>query len=1511
MISILSINTRLAVKAWILGSLATLTLSFDAAAADRIWVSPLGNGTFNGLAYTDDDILEYQPSTGQWSIVFDGSAFGITADINAVTVAANGAMLFSIAQPARLGELGLVDDSDLVSFMPDTPGDFTAGSLSMFMDGSDVGLTTSAEDITAVAEKSDGSLLISVRGRFAADELVAADEDILLFQPTQTGTDTQGTWSLYLDGSTQSLTTSAENIWGISEINDGLALTTLGTFSVTGSNGNGADILQCLTNSQPPLECEFGDYNEYADAGFNRTINALHIDFSPTVPTPPTSEDDHYTAIESTPLVVTTANGVLANDTTSESENTTVTSVRDPENGMVSLAPDGGFEYLPNPGFVGVDSFIYSATNSIGTGNLALVSINVVGDPATNPLFANRILVSAIANGTVNGLSYTDDDVIAYDLINDTWQILFDGSAFGISADINAISITSIGNLLFSLAQSQNVPGLGVIDDSDLLLFTPESPTDFSNGTLSHYFDGSDVELTTGGEDITAVSALPDGGLAISVRGTFIAGGVSARDEDVVLFTPLQTGPDTSGSWSLLFDGSQNSLSTSAENIGGLAATDDYLLLNTLGNFSVPDATGNRNSILQCLSLDRSTVSSQCTYSVLDIFPGDELNRNINALHTTLSPAVPVPPTSVADDYNVVQDTALSVATEDGVLANDVDVTFNTFVEQVDSPLNGTLTLSADGSFTYTPFEGFTGTDSFTYIALNNDGNSAPASVQLVVEAAPTFDDQFITHLSFDEGAGPPLDSSEAGNNGTLSGNLQYTTETPDGSLYSLLFDGSDSRVALDELPAIQNGLTLAAWVNASSFTGSARDGRIISTASGLSANAHYTVLSTISSGSTAQFRFRAKINGTTQTLQVTNAAMRLDTGVWYHIAATYDGNTMRIYQNGIEVASRQVSGTLTPATGVSTAIGSQPDGNRPWHGFIDDVRVLDYALDESAIAGIYDQAIGSIASDDNYSTLIDTVLVVDAPGVLDNDDDLSNLGLSATLFEPPLFGQLLLLPDGGFTYTPATGFAGTDTFRYGAIQSDGTTKVATVTLNVIPVDTPRLAFTTGSVEFTKAVVDDTVDNTHYAGAADYNADGLPDLIGTDYVDDTVFLYQQQIDGSFVRQTLDASLDGAYPAHNGDIDKDGDIDIMAGGYNDDTLALYINNGNGQFSRQVVDGAADGIHSMEIVDLDQDGDNDILSALQDAGDIVWYENTGGLNFVRRTVDPLMSKAKRATFADFDSDGDTDIVAAADGVDRIAWYENDGNQNFTRRIVDNNLGAAYFVHTEDMNADGFSDIVAAGKSANQIVLYINRTDGTFHKTILDSQARGARSTFVADIDADGRPDALGTGLQADTVAWYRNNGNNSYTRYIIDTAADGAYGVSSHDVDGDADEDVLLASRDDFTITVYYNDRVHLFTVPTSGSVALTQTALNTVAILGAPASEIVYRVTLAPNRGDLTLNGQSLQVSGTFTQADINTNALTYQRTDGTLFEDTAGVSVTINGSAASALSTKLRFTISN
>ena len=56
-----------------------------------------------------------------------------------------------------------------------------------------------------------------------------------------------------------------------------------------------------------------------------------------------------------------------------------------------------------------------------------------------------------------------------------------------------------------------------------------------------------------------------------------------------------------------------------------------------------------------------------------------------------------------------------------GVLANDTDADRDPLTAVVATrPAHGTLTLNANGSFTYTPAAGYVGTDSFTYMA--NDG---------------------------------------------------------------------------------------------------------------------------------------------------------------------------------------------------------------------------------------------------------------------------------------------------------------------------------------------------------------------------------------------------------------------------------------------------------------------------------------------------------------------------------------------------------------------------------------------------------------------------------------------------------------------------------------------------------------------------------------------------------------------------------------------------------------------
>lgn len=90
-------------------------------------------------------------------------------------------------------------------------------------------------------------------------------------------------------------------------------------------------------------------------------------------------------------------------------------------------------------------------------------------------------------------------------------------------------------------------------------------------------------------------------------------------------------------------------------------------------------------------------------------------------------------PVAQADTYAVGYNLPLSVSAANGVLANDTDANPGTVLTAettpVSGPSNGTLSLAADGSFTYTPNPGFTGSDSFQY-EVCDDGAPRPVVSQ-------------------------------------------------------------------------------------------------------------------------------------------------------------------------------------------------------------------------------------------------------------------------------------------------------------------------------------------------------------------------------------------------------------------------------------------------------------------------------------------------------------------------------------------------------------------------------------------------------------------------------------------------------------------------------------------------------------------------------------------------------------------------------------------------------------
>ena len=89
-------------------------------------------------------------------------------------------------------------------------------------------------------------------------------------------------------------------------------------------------------------------------------------------------------------------------------------------------------------------------------------------------------------------------------------------------------------------------------------------------------------------------------------------------------------------------------------------------------------------------------------------------------------------------------------------------------------------------------------------------------------------------------------------------------------------------------------------------------------------------------------------------------------------------------------------------------------------------------------------------AGGDAYSVGIDPTATA-APGVLSNDFALDGGMLTAELLSGPSHGSLALDPDGSFTYAPAAGYIGPDSFTYSAMEGAQISDVATVSINVFP----------------------------------------------------------------------------------------------------------------------------------------------------------------------------------------------------------------------------------------------------------------------------------------------------------------------------------------------------------------------------------------------------------------------------------------------------------------------------
>ncbi|MBD2358011.1 hypothetical protein H6G41_25945 [Tolypothrix sp. FACHB-123] len=209
---------------------------------------------------------------------------------------------------------------------------------------------------------------------------------------------------------------------------------------------------------------------------------------------------------------------------------------------------------------------------------------------------ASTKFVSLGGSGTIGGVSFNRQDILAYDQSNNQWYMYFDGSDLGFgSSYLRDFHINADGSILFALNNPAILAGELAVDDSDIVKFTPITTGEFTSGTFELYFDGSDVGLSTDSEEIDAIAIAPDGNLVISTKGSFTIPGVSGSDEDLIKFNASSLGQNTIGTWTMLFDGSDVGLTNSSEDVNGIwfDANSNKIFLTTEGSFGVLGATGD------------------------------------------------------------------------------------------------------------------------------------------------------------------------------------------------------------------------------------------------------------------------------------------------------------------------------------------------------------------------------------------------------------------------------------------------------------------------------------------------------------------------------------------------------------------------------------------------------------------------------------------------------------------------------------------------------------------------------------------------------------------------------------------------------------------------------------------------------------------------------------------------------------------------------------------------------
>ncbi len=409
------------------------------------------------------------------------------------------------------------------------------------------------------------------------------------------------------------------------------------------------------------------------------TPTEVTVPSEPTTPTTPVDTgvnldpvavDDAFSGLEDTPITFT-AEELLSNDFDLDSDSISIQSFEQPANGTVVDNGDGTFTFTPGENWNGETNFNYTIVDEDGGTATAQVTIDV--DGVNDPPVA------------VDDFATTDEDTpVTLDLLDNDSDL-----------DGDDLTITQIDGQDVNPGDTVDV-GFGTVtlNEDGTATFTPDENW---NGTETFDYtitDGTETATATATIDVDAVNDPP-----VAEDDSFIS------DEGAPVNFTVQD---------LLVNDSD--LDGDTLTVTQIQQPDDGVI------------TQNEDGSLTFTPNENWDGSTEFTYTITDG------NSTATAQVTITSEGVNDPPVAVDDSFSGVENTQI-VITADQLLSNDSDPEGDALtIVDFDQPENGTIVDNGDGTYTFTPNQGWNGETDFTYTIADGNGGTSTATVTIDVD---------------------------------------------------------------------------------------------------------------------------------------------------------------------------------------------------------------------------------------------------------------------------------------------------------------------------------------------------------------------------------------------------------------------------------------------------------------------------------------------------------------------------------------------------------------------------------------------------------------------------------------------------------------------------------------------------------------------------------------------------------------------------------------------------------